>query len=233
MILLKLENVHKHYKVGDDIIRATNGISFEVKQGDFISVMGPSGSGKSTFLHLASLLENPTSGKIFLKDTDVTNYGEVELAKIRNQEIGFIFQQFNLLPKVTAWENVALPLVYRGVHKRQRYEKAVAMLELVGLADRINNARSQLSGGQQQRVAIARALVNDPSIVFADEPTGNLDSKSGDQIMELLTNLNKQGKTIVMVTHEPSIAAYAHRSIVLRDGLIVSDMKKTKKSKKA
>lgn len=228
MILLQLVKVHKHYHLGDDVIRAANGIDFKVTPGEFISIMGPSGSGKSTFLHLASLLENPTTGKVFLKGIDVTHYNEIELAKIRNEEIGFIFQQFNLLPKITAWENVALPLIYKGVDKKHRQATAAAMLELVGLGDRMENARSQLSGGQQQRVAIARALVNNPAIIFADEPTGNLDSKSGEQIMELLVNLNKEGRTIVMVTHEHDIAAYARRNIILKDGRIIKDI--TKKS---
>jgi len=233
MILLQLVKVHKHYHLGDDVIRAANGINFKVSAGEFISIMGPSGSGKSTFLHLASLLENPTSGKVFLKGVDVTDYNEVELAKIRNEEIGFIFQQFNLLPKITAWENVALPLVYKGVDKKHRYSTAKAMLELVGLGDRMENARSQLSGGQQQKVAIARALVNNPAIIFADEPTGNLDSKSGEQIMELLVSLNRQGRTIVMVTHEHDIAKYAGRNIILKDGVITKDVsKKTKRPAK-
>lgn len=228
MNLLKLQNVHKHYTLGGETIRAANGIDIEVNEGEFLSIMGPSGSGKSTFLHLASLLENPTSGNIFLKENDVTNYTEVELAKLRNKEIGFIFQQFNLLPKVPAWENVALPLIYRGVDKKTRYQKAKAMLELVGLGDRLNNARGQLSGGQQQRVAIARALVNDPSIIFADEPTGNLDSVSGEQIMDLLLGFNREGRTIVMVTHEQDIAKYAKRNIILKDGKITKDSKNNK-----
>ena len=232
MTLLKLENVHKHYKMGEAIIRANNGINFSVSKGEFISIMGPSGSGKSTLMHLASLLENPTKGRIILKGEDVTNLNEVELSKVRNREIGFIFQQFNLLPKVPAWENVALPLFYRGYDAKKRYKKAKEMLELVGLEDRINNARGQLSGGQQQRVAIARALVNDPSIIFADEPTGNLDSISGDQIMNLLKDLNKQGRTIVMVTHETEIAKYAKRNVVIKDGKITSDKKKPKPTKK-
>ncbi|MFC1653649.1 ABC transporter ATP-binding protein [Patescibacteria group bacterium] len=233
MTLLKLTEIHKHYTLGENIIKANNGIDFEVEEGEFISIMGPSGSGKSTLMHLASLLENPTSGKIILKGKDVTNFNEVELAKIRNEEVGFIFQQFNLLSKVPAWENVALPLVYRGESTKKRYKKAKEMMEIVGLGDRLNNSRGQLSGGQQQRVAVARALVNDPSIVFADEPTGNLDSVSGGQIMNLLVELNNQGRTIVIVTHEREIAEYANRNIYLSDGKITSDKKKRKKKKKS
>jgi putative ABC transport system ATP-binding protein len=231
MALLRLEQVHKHYQLGEDTVKANNGIDLVIEPGEFISIMGPSGSGKSTLMHLASLLENPTSGKIILKNEDVTNFNEVELARIRNREIGFIFQQFNLLPKIPAWENVALPLIYRGTDSDERKAKAEEMMELVGLSDRLNNSRGQLSGGQQQRVAIARALLNDPSVIFADEPTGNLDSVSGDQILNLLKKLNRQGRTIVVVTHESEIAALAKRNILLRDGKIVSDKKKRGKKR--
>lgn len=239
-MILKLSNVSKHYELGDNIIKALNDVSIVVNEGDFISIMGPSGSGKSTFLQVASILAEPTDGKIFLKGKDVTSYDEVERAKLRNKEIGFVFQQFNLLARTSALDNVALPLVYAGISHSEQMRRAEQILKKVSLEDRMENTPAQLSGGQQQRVAIARALINDPSIIFADEPTGNLDTKSGDEIMDILVKLNKEGKTIVMVTHEEEIAEIAKRQIVFRDGKIVQDYfvkkkpsskKKTKKTK--
>lgn len=223
--VLQLKEVKKTYYLGEQAIYALNGVQFSVQPGEYVAIMGSSGAGKSTMLHVSSLLDNPTEGEVLLHGEDVSHYDESELAHSRNQEIGFIFQQFNLLPKVTALENVALPLVYAGVPRALREKKAKDMLEKVGLGERLNNTRTQLSGGQQQRVAIARALINDPSIVFADEPTGNLDSQSGEEIMAMLSELHKEGRTIVMVTHEHEIAAYAQRLVTMRDGKIMSDKK--------
>jgi putative ABC transport system ATP-binding protein len=211
--------------VGDEEIHALNQVTLEIDEGEFVAVMGPSGSGKSTFLQIASLLNSPTSGQIYLKETDVVRYNEVELARLRNREIGFVFQQFNLLSRTSAVENVALPLVYAGVPNSEQKKRATAMLEKVGLGDRLANTPAQLSGGQQQRVAIARALINNPSIIFADEPTGNLDSKSGEDIKNLLSALNKEGKTIILVTHESEVAAIAKRVVLFHDGEILYDDK--------
>lgn len=221
--LLELKNVTRRYQVGDTIIRALDGVSVAVEPGEFIAVMGPSGSGKSTFLQIASMLAIPSTGSIFLKGKDVTTYNEVERAHLRNKEIGFVFQQFNLLPRTSALDNVKLPLIYARVSEREQTERAKKMLETVGLADRMKNNPAQLSGGQQQRVAIARALINNPSIIFADEPTGNLDTRSGHDIILLLQDLHKNGKTIIMVTHEEEIATAAKRQIRFVDGKIVHD----------
>lgn len=230
-VLLELREVKKEYRLGGETIRALDGVSLQIRQGEFVAVMGPSGAGKSTLLHVSSLLDNPSGGTILLHGEDVSLVPESGLARLRNREIGFIFQQFNLLPKTSALENVALPLVYGGVKASDRYARAKAMLEKVGLGDRLNNTRAQLSGGQQQRVAIARALVNDPSLIFADEPTGNLDSKSGDEIMELLTSIHHDGGTIIVVTHEQAIAQYAQRLIQVKDGRILSDTRQRRKRK--
>lgn len=219
-VVLELIDVVKEYSLGTQKIRALNGISLKVRAGDFLSVMGPSGSGKSTFLQVASILAAPSSGKIFINGKDTTTYDEVERAHLRNKEIGFIFQNFNLLAKTSALENVALPLVYAGIDEKTRLEMAKVMLERVGLGNRLDNSPAQLSGGQQQRVAIARALINSPSIIFADEPTGNLDSKSGQEVEKILKELNKEGKTIIMVTHEHDVAKIAHSSIEIHDGKI-------------
>lgn len=226
-MLLEIKNVAKHYQIGNNVIKALNKVDLEIEEGEFLAIMGPSGSGKSTFLQVASMLAQPSSGKIKLKGRDVTEYNEVERSRLRNQEIGFIFQQFNLLPRTSALDNVALPLLYAKVSRTERERRAKAMLEKVGLGDRLSNTPAQLSGGQQQRVAIARALVNEPSIIFADEPAGNLDSKSGNEIKQFLIDLNKEGKTIIMVTHEPDDAQIAKRLIIFRDGEIIDDSKIT------
>lgn len=220
--VLELKNVSKIYQVGTQTIHALDDISLTVKQGEFLSVMGPSGSGKSTFLQVASILSTPTSGRILINGKDTSKYNEVERAHLRNKEVGFVFQTFNLLAKTSALENVALPLVYAGVDEATRRQKAREILEKLGLGDRLDNDPSQLSGGQQQRVAIARALVNNPAIIFADEPTGNLDSKSGEEVKAILKQLNLEGKTIIMVTHEHNIAKIAKKHISLIDGKIVN-----------
>lgn len=232
-MLLELTQVSKIYRLGGTEINALDEVDFAVKEGEFVAVMGPSGSGKSTLLQVASMLAEPTSGVINLKGKDVTKYDEVQRARLRNKEIGFIFQQFNLLPRTSALDNVRLPLLYseNRISESRQIETAKRVLSQVNLSDRLNNSPAQLSGGQQQRVAIARALVNDPSIIFADEPTGNLDSKTGDEIMELLLSLNKNGKTIIMVTHEDDIAQYAQRLVHFKDGRVIFD-KATKKSAK-
>lgn len=222
-MLLRLNHVSKLYTIGDTVITALDDLSLDVAEGEYIAVTGHSGSGKSTLLQIASFLDKPTTGKIYLRDTQIDTFSEAELAKLRNKEIGFVFQQFNLLGKTSALENVGLPLIYANVSDGERKQRARTMLEDVGLGDRLENTRAQLSGGQQQRVAIARALVNNPSIVFADEPTGNLDSKSSGEIMELLDVLHKKGRTIILVTHEPEIGAHANRKITMRDGKILTD----------
>ncbi|NCN45637.1 MAG: macrolide ABC transporter ATP-binding protein [Candidatus Pacebacteria bacterium CG10_big_fil_rev_8_21_14_0_10_36_11] len=218
--MLELQDVTKEYLIGSQKIHALNGISLKVREGDFLSVMGPSGSGKSTFLQVASILATVSSGKILINGKDTSKYDEVARAHLRNKEIGFIFQNFNLLPKTSALENVALPLVYAGIDEATRLEMAKDMLEKVGLGDRLHNTPAQLSGGQQQRVAVARALINNPAIIFADEPTGNLDSKSGKEVEKILGKLSKEGKTIIMVTHEPTIAKIATSHIEIHDGKI-------------
>lgn len=222
-MLLQLTNVSKHYQLGETTIKALDEVSINVKDGEFIAVMGPSGSGKSTFLQIASMLAEPSSGEIKLKNKQVAQYNETQRAGLRNKEIGFVFQQFNLLKRTSSLDNVALPLLYAGVPRTERHARAQTMLEKVGLGDRLQNTSAQLSGGQQQRVAIARALINQPSLVFADEPTGNLDSKTSNEILKLLVELHKEGKTIIMVTHEDEVAAIAKRRIQFNDGKIVSD----------
>lgn len=224
-MLLELHEISKNYKLGDNVIRALDHINIDVAEGTFTAVMGPSGSGKSTFLQVASMLATPSHGTIKLKGKNVTAYNEVERAKLRNKEIGFIFQQFNLLARTSALDNVALPLLYAKVPEKIRRQRAEAMLNMVGLGDRLMNTPAQLSGGQQQRVAIARALINDPAIIFADEPTGNLDSKSGEDIKKILSDLHKEGRTIIMVTHEPDDASVAKRLVLFRDGKVIGDSK--------
>lgn len=225
--MIKLRNIVKSYRMGDQVVKAVNGVSLTIDSGEFIAIMGASGSGKSTLMHILGLLDRPESGQYILAGEDVTGLKDDQLAALRNRFIGFVFQQFHLLARRTALENVGLPLVYAG--QRQSLDKMQRALGAVGLSDRMEHRPNELSGGQQQRVAIARALVNDPFIIMADEPTGNLDSKSKDEIVEILKDLNKNGKTIVMVTHEPEMAAHASRVIVMRDGNIISDNKGVEK----
>lgn len=222
--VLELTDIHKQYKMGDTVIHALKGISLRFKKGELISIVGPSGSGKSTLLQIAGLLDKPSSGSIKVNGKALTSFDERTLAKVRNKDFGFVFQQFNLLKKTSALENVALPLLYGGVKKSLRDKRAEEVLGLVGLGDRLDNTPAQLSGGQQQRVAIARALVNDPSVIFADEPTGNLDSKTGDEIIALLKDLHKQGKTILIVTHEEDVAKIASHRVTIRDGQVDSSI---------
>ncbi|MEN2995098.1 MAG: ABC transporter ATP-binding protein [Thermodesulfovibrio sp.] len=226
MPIIKLENVTKIYKVGDFELVVLNGISISIEKGEFVCIMGPSGSGKSTFMNIVGCLDTPTTGKYYLEGIDISTMDVNQLAEIRNKKIGFVFQQFNLLPRATALENVELPLVYAGIPSRERKQRALEALSWVGLQDRANHYPRQLSGGQQQKVAIARALVNNPSIILADEPTGNLDSKSSMEVMGILKKLNEQqGLTTIIVTHEPDIAAFGKRQIRFLDGKIISDTK--------
>lgn len=221
--LIDLRNINKTYRNGDQELKVLKNINLTVEEGEFVAIMGPSGSGKSTLMNIIGMLDRPTTGEYFLGNEDVANLGDKKLAKVRNNQIGFVFQQFFLLSKLNALQNVELPLIYAGASQGSRRNLAKQYLEKVDLGTRMTHLPSELSGGQKQRVAIARALVNNPSIILADEPTGALDTKTGDQIMELLTELNAEGKTIIMVTHEPEIAAYAKRQIVIRDGVISSD----------
>ncbi|WP_049476673.1 ABC transporter ATP-binding protein [Streptococcus constellatus] len=224
--LIDLKNVNKSYRNGDQELQVLKDIHLAVEEGEFVAIMGPSGSGKSTLMNIIGMLDRPTSGEYYLEGEEVAKLGEKKLAKVRNQQIGFVFQQFFLLSKLNALQNVELPLIYAGVSQFKRKALAEQYLKKVELEARMHHLPSELSGGQKQRVAIARALVNHPSIILADEPTGALDTKTGEQIMELLTELNREGKTIIMVTHEPEIAAFAKRQIVICDGVISSDTKK-------
>ena len=221
--IIETSEIAKIYQMGTQTVNALQSISIDIKRGEYVAFMGPSGSGKSTLMNIVGCLDTPTSGTYILNNKDVSHMTENELADIRNKEIGFVFQTFNLLPRATALENVALPLIYAGFGKSERDEKAMQTLENVGLADRADHKPNELSGGQRQRVAIARALVNDPSIILADEPTGNLDSKTSYDIMDLFHDLHENGNTIIMVTHEDDIAHYAHRIVRLRDGLVETD----------
>ena len=221
--VIEVKDAHKTYKMGENIVNALDGVDFTVKQGEFIAIMGPSGSGKSTLMNLLGCLDRPTSGSYTLEGENIAASTDQELALIRNKQIGFVFQNFNLLPRLSALDNVALPLVYSRINRTERRNKALEALQAVGLADRGHHRPNELSGGQRQRVAIARALVNNPAIIMADEPTGNLDSKSGDEIISMFKDLNSKGRTIILVTHEPEIAAHANRTILIRDGKIVSD----------
>jgi len=219
--VISLTEITKSYNTGDLAIEILHGIAMTIYEGEFVAIIGPSGSGKSTLLHIVGLLDNATSGKYMLHADDVTTLTEDEQAHFRNKEIGFVFQSFNLLQRTTVLENVVLPAVYAGTNVRERQLRGIALLEKVGLGDHVNKKPNQLSGGQQQRVAIARALMNDPSIILGDEPTGNLDSKSGKDVMEILKTLHKEGKTIVVITHDDTIAKQAERVITIRDGLVV------------
>lgn len=225
MELLKLEELYKKYSQnnGEISVTALENINLCVEEGEFVSIMGTSGSGKSTMMNILGCLDKPTSGLYFLDGEDVSKYTDSKLAEIRNKKIGFVFQSFNLLPKLTALENVELPMVYAGASRKARQERAMTALEKVGLEKRVKHKPNELSGGQRQRVAIARALVNDPSIIMADEPTGNLDSKSTIEIMEIFQGLNNEGKTVVMVTHEPDVAQYTKRIVLFKDGQIIDD----------
>ena len=224
--LIELKNINKSYRNGDQELQVLKDISLEVEEGEFVAIMGPSGSGKSTLMNIIGMLDRPTTGEYHLGSEEVAKLGDKKLAKVRNRQIGFVFQQFFLLSKLNALQNVELPLIYAGVGLSKRKSLAEQFLTKVELDTRMHHLSSELSGGQKQRVAIARALVNNPSLILADEPTGALDTKTGEQIMELLTELNREGKTIIMVTHEPEIAAYAKRQIVIRDGVISSDSAK-------
>jgi putative ABC transport system ATP-binding protein len=220
MALVELRNVSKIYRLGEEEIRALDDISLDIDEGEFISIIGPSGSGKSTLMHILGCLDSPSKGTIQLDGTMIQNASARELAAIRNRKIGFVFQFFNLLPKLNVVQNVELPMIYSGISGRERRERAMAALESVGMGNRAKHRPSQLSGGQQQRAAIARALVNNPRLVFADEPTGNLDSHTGEAILQLFRNLSQHGRTIVLVTHDPEIAAVTPRRIEIRDGKI-------------
>jgi putative ABC transport system ATP-binding protein len=224
MALVELRNVSKIYRVGDEEIRALDDVSLDIGAGEFISIIGPSGSGKSTLMHLLGCLDSPTKGTLSLDGTMIQSASAAELARIRNRKIGFVFQFFNLLPKLTVLQNVELPMVYSDVPSRERRERAVKALQMVGIENRAKHRPLQLSGGQQQRVAIARALVNNPKIVFADEPTGNLDSHTGEAILELFRKLSQEGRTIALVTHDPEIAAVTPRRIEIRDGKVAKTL---------
>ena len=221
--MIQLSDITRTYHLGKQTVEALKGVSFSIEEGEYVAIMGPSGSGKSTMMNIIGCLDSPTSGTYMLNGSDVSSLGDAQLAAVRNKEIGFVFQSFNLLPRTDCLNNVALPLVYAGYSRRERNKKAMEALEKVGLADRSNHKPSELSGGQMQRVAIARALINAPSIVLADEPTGNLDTKTGEEIMSLFEELQSTGHTIILVTHEEDIAEMSHRIIRLRDGELESD----------
>ena len=224
--IIHLDNIRKNYYLGRQTIEVLKGISFDILKNEYVALMGPSGSGKSTLMNILGCLDTPTSGTYILNEKDVSRTSDNDLANVRNNEIGFVFQQFNLLPRLTAVENVALPLVYAGVPKKQRTERAMEVLRKVDLVDRSHHKPNEMSGGQNQRVAIARALINNPSIILADEPTGNLDSKTSSEIMSIFTKIHESGNTVILVTHEEDISHYAHRIIRLRDGIIETDKRK-------
>ncbi len=221
--IIKISDIKRSFLLGTEEIQVLKGINLEIEKGDYVALMGPSGSGKSTLMNILGCLDTPTSGTYILNNKDVSKLTDNQLAEIRNKEIGFVFQTFNLLPRTTAIDNVALPMIYAGKSKNERTQRAEKVLSQVGLQDRMDHHPNQLSGGQRQRVAVARALVNNPSIILADEPTGNLDTKTSIEIMALFDQIHKKGNTIILVTHEEDIAAHAHRIIRLRDGVIESD----------
>lgn len=228
--IIHIENIRKSYFMGKNELQVLKGVSLDIQKNEYVALMGPSGSGKSTLMNILGALDTPTAGKYILNGHDVSRMEDNALADVRNQEIGFVFQQFNLLPRLTALENVALPLVYAGVSKKIRTQKAEHVMEMVNLTERMDHKPNELSGGQCQRVAIARALVNDPSLILADEPTGNLDTKTSYEIMDIFGDIQSRGNTVVLVTHEEDIANHAHRVIRLRDGVIESDVKKALKA---
>ena len=225
-VVIRTEGLKKHYTLGAEVVRAVRGVDLEIRRGEFVAVMGPSGSGKSTFMNMVGCLDTPTEGRYWLNGQLVSELSDDQLARVRNKEIGFVFQTFNLLPRATALHNVELPLIYAGVSAKERRRRAAEKLELVGLGDRQEHRPPEMSGGQRQRVAIARALVNEPALLLADEPTGNLDSVTSHEIMVQLADLNRQGQTIVLVTHEHDIAGFAKRQVHIMDGVVESDFLK-------
>ncbi|MEI6731909.1 MAG: ABC transporter ATP-binding protein [archaeon] len=228
--IIKLKGVFKHYRMGDNVVKAVDGVDIHVDKGDFVAIMGPSGSGKSTTMNLVGSLDLPTKGNIYLDGKDIAHMAESDLAQIRGKRIGFIFQGFNLIPNLTARENVALPMLFQNMSKEDREARAEELLKLVDLGDRMDHYPNQLSGGQQQRVAIARSLANDPEVILADEPTGNLDTKTGERVLDFLEKLHKKGKTIILITHDPRLAAKHARKIYwLKDGKVVKITRKAKK----
>ena len=227
MSLINIKEIKRDFKLGSEVLHVLKGINLNIEKGEYVALMGPSGSGKSTLMNLLGCLDTPTSGTYILNGKDVSKLTDNELAEIRNKEIGFVFQTFNLMPRTTALDNVALPMVYAGISSNERKQRATEVLKDVGLADRMDHKPNQLSGGQRQRVAVGRALVNKPSIILADEPTGNLDSKTSIEIMNLFDEIHAKGNTVILVTHEEDIAKHAHRIIRLRDGMIESDERRS------
>jgi putative ABC transport system ATP-binding protein len=220
--MIRTVNLEKIYKMGEIGVPALRGVNLDIQKGDYVAIEGPSGSGKSTLLNMIGCLDRPTRGSVFIEDVDTSTLNDNELAKIRREKIGFIFQMFNLIPTLNAIENVSLPMMFVGASRGKRIKRAKELLKIVGLSDRMDHKPSELSGGEQQRVAIARALANDPPVIFGDEPTGNLDTEAGNDVMDFLGKLNKKGETLIVVTHDPEIAARAHRSIVMRDGTLMA-----------